>query len=173
MLGSHTHTHSHSHSHTHARAHTIIHTHSRAHTHRSKDRPVSLDCSHRISSNPLRIQDNQRIKHPDQRHVSISSDRLPATAVCVPDSAKRSSALMALCACSHLSLQPNMSSSTARRLRSSWSGLTHKTRNGVRCSALWIGMQGARVKFIHQTHKNTSCSNIYLFIYAQKKTIPM
>lgn len=169
MLGSHTHIHTHIHTLTRARTQSYTHTH----THRSKDRPVSLDCSHRISSDPLRIQDNQRIKHPDQRHVSISSDRLPATAVCVPDSAKRSSALMALCACSHLSLQPNMSSSTARRLRSSWSGLRHKTRNGVRCSALWIGMQGARVKFIHQTHKNTSCSNIYLFIYAQKKTIPM
>lgn len=66
LIRTHTHTRARAHTHT----HTFIHTH--IHTHRSKDRPVSQDCSHRNSSDPLQIQDNQRKKQLETRHFTVS-----------------------------------------------------------------------------------------------------
>lgn len=86
--------------HTHIHTHTHSHTHSYTHTHshwRSKDRPVSLDCSHQTSSDLLQIQYNQQKKQLEKRHFTFGfktasvlnsqRNRIPMIRVCPKSSA--------------------------------------------------------------------------------------
>lgn len=92
-----THTHMDS-SYTHTFIHTFTHTFIHTHTHwRSKDRPVSLDCSHQNSSDLLQIQDNQQKKQLEKRHFTFGfktasvlnsqRNRIPMIRVCPKSSA--------------------------------------------------------------------------------------